>query len=145
MATPLTQRGNRALFSTEAHGFVWIEELIELMGRDKKAVGSLTFILDGPDGPEVVRPECAMPSTTRYDTTTAGTMFGLASRAYAIVAGRDYVTPEDVKAVAEPVLAHRITVKPEMWMSDITGHTIVEAVLGTVPAPSALEPAGDEG
>jgi MoxR-like ATPase len=69
----------------------------------------------------------------------------LAARAFAIIAGRDFVTPEDVKAVAEPVLAHRITVKPEMWMSDITGRTIVDAVLGSVPAPSALEPATDEG
>src|SRR6478735_4196863 len=45
----------------------------------------------------------------------------LAARAYAVVVGRDYVTPEDVKAVAEPVLAHRITVKPEMWMSEASG------------------------
>jgi MoxR-like ATPase len=68
----------------------------------------------------------------------------LASRAYAIIAGRDYVTPEDVKAVAEPVLAHRITVKPEMWMSEVTGRTVVAEVLGSVPAPSPLEPtAGD--
>ncbi len=69
----------------------------------------------------------------------------LASRAYAIIAGRDYVTPEDVKAVADPVLAHRITVKPEMWMSEITGRTVVDAVLGSVPAPTPLEPTAGEG
>jgi MoxR-like ATPase len=69
----------------------------------------------------------------------------LASRAFAIIAGRDYVTPEDVKAVAEPVLAHRITVKPEMWMSEITGRTVVDAVLGSVPAPGPLEPSPDPG
>ncbi len=63
----------------------------------------------------------------------------LASRAFAIIAGRDYVTPEDVKAVAEPVLAHRITVKPEMWMSEVSGRTVVEAVLASVPAPAPLE------
>jgi len=68
----------------------------------------------------------------------------LAARAFAIIAGRDYVTPEDVKAVAVPVLAHRITVKPEMWMSDITGRTVVHAVLGSVPTPSAAEPSADE-
>ena len=68
----------------------------------------------------------------------------LASRAFAIIAGRDYVTPEDVKAVAEPVLAHRITVKPEMWMSEITGRTVVDAVLASVPAPSPLEPASGD-
>lgn len=63
----------------------------------------------------------------------------LVSRALAIISGRDYVTPEDVKAVAEPVLAHRITVKPEMWMSEISGASIVAAVVSSVPTPSALE------
>ncbi len=63
----------------------------------------------------------------------------LAARAYAVIAGRDYVTPEDVKHVAPSVLAHRITVKPELWMSQVTGATVVEAVLDTVPAPAAAE------
>ena len=63
----------------------------------------------------------------------------LTARAYAVIAGRDYVTPEDVKAVAEPVLSHRITVKPEMWLSQVSGRTVVAAVLSSVPAPAALE------
>ncbi|GAA2742550.1 MoxR family ATPase [Terrabacter aerolatus] len=63
----------------------------------------------------------------------------LCSRAYAVVDGRDYVTPEDVKAVAVPVLAHRITVKPELWMSNASGHSIVESLLRTVATPSARE------
>jgi MoxR-like ATPase len=63
----------------------------------------------------------------------------LAARAYAVIAGRDYVTPEDVKGVAQPVLAHRITVKPEMWMSQVTGHTVVEAVLASVPTPAPVD------
>jgi MoxR-like ATPase len=64
----------------------------------------------------------------------------LAARAFAVIHGRDYVTPEDVKAVAQPVLAHRITVKPEMWMSQVSGRTVVESVLASVPAPAPLEP-----
>jgi len=64
----------------------------------------------------------------------------LASRAYAVIRGRDYVTPEDVKAIAESALAHRITVKPELWMSDVTGSAVVAAVVDAVAAPSALEP-----
>lgn len=65
----------------------------------------------------------------------------LASRAYAVIHGRDYVTPEDVKAVAEPVLAHRVTIKPELWMTTATGSTVVASVVATVPAPAALESA----
>jgi MoxR-like ATPase len=63
----------------------------------------------------------------------------LCARAYAVVDGRDYVTPEDVKAVAVPVLAHRVTVKPELWMSNASGRSIVESLLRTVPTPSARE------
>ena len=63
----------------------------------------------------------------------------LTARAYAVVRGRDYVTPEDVKAVAEPVLAHRLTIKPELWMSNASGASVVGSVLNTVATPSARE------
>jgi MoxR-like ATPase len=66
----------------------------------------------------------------------------LCARAYAVIEGRDYVTPEDVKAVAVPVLAHRVTVKPELWMSNVSGAALVGGLLRTVPAPSAREGAG---
>ena len=63
----------------------------------------------------------------------------LTARAYAVIAGRDYVVPEDVKAVAPPVRAHRITVKPELWMTDVSGRTVVDGVLAQVVTPSARE------
>jgi MoxR-like ATPase len=63
----------------------------------------------------------------------------LVSRAVAVIAGRDYVTPEDVKAVAVPAIAHRITIKPELWMSSASGATVVADVLASVPAPAALD------
>ena len=46
--------------------------------------------------------------------------------------GRDYVIPEDVKAVARAVLAHRITVRPELWMTEASGRRVVDdgAALG---------------
>jgi len=63
----------------------------------------------------------------------------LVARAFAVVARRDFVTPEDVKAVGVPVLAHRIAVKPELWMSNASGASVVTEVLGSVPTPAALE------
>ena len=63
----------------------------------------------------------------------------LTARAYAVIQGRDYATPEDVKVVADPVLAHRITVRPELWMSDASGTAVVGDVLGSVPTPSSRE------
>lgn len=62
----------------------------------------------------------------------------LTARAFAVLRGRDYVVPEDVKAVARSVLAHRITVKPELWMSDVSGRRVVDAVLGQVATPATL-------
>jgi MoxR-like ATPase len=63
----------------------------------------------------------------------------LTARAFAVIAGRDYVTPEDVKAVAGSVLPHRITVRPELWMSATSGTTVTADVLASVPTPSARE------
>jgi MoxR-like ATPase len=59
----------------------------------------------------------------------------LTARAYAVIRSRDYVVPEDVKAVAPSVLAHRVTVRPELWMSDVTGASIVRSVLAQVETP----------
>jgi MoxR-like ATPase len=63
----------------------------------------------------------------------------LVGRGYAVLQGRDYVTPEDVKAVAPSVLAHRITIRPELWMSNVTGRNVVDSILATVPTPSPRE------
>jgi MoxR-like ATPase len=63
----------------------------------------------------------------------------LTARAYAVIGARDYVVPEDVKAVAPSVLAHRVTVRPELWMSDVTGASIVRSVLAQVETPGPHE------
>jgi MoxR-like ATPase len=57
------------------------------------------------------------------------------SRGKAMLAGRDFVTPEDVKAVAIPALAHRITLRPELWVRRIKGDDIAAALLAKVPSP----------
>jgi MoxR-like ATPase len=63
----------------------------------------------------------------------------MAARAVAVIAGRDYVTPEDVKAVALPALAHRLTIRPELWMTDVSAEGVVGQVLAQVPTPAAVE------
>jgi MoxR-like ATPase len=59
------------------------------------------------------------------------------ARGKAVLEGRDYVTPEDVKAVAVPALAHRLTLRPELWVQRISGDQIVREALATVPTPPA--------
>jgi len=58
-----------------------------------------------------------------------------ASRARAALSGRDYVTPDDVKVVAVPTLAHRIILKPDPWIRGVRTATVVSDVLGQVPVP----------
>ncbi|HEV8049707.1 MAG TPA: MoxR family ATPase, partial [Thermoplasmata archaeon] len=57
------------------------------------------------------------------------------SRARALVEGRDYVVPDDVKALAVPALAHRIVIKPEPWIRGVRGSALVESALARVPVP----------
>jgi MoxR-like ATPase len=59
----------------------------------------------------------------------------LMSRAIAAMDGRDYVVPEDVKRVAVAALAHRITLRPEMWLRRVDSTQVVANVLASVPAP----------
>jgi MoxR-like ATPase len=61
----------------------------------------------------------------------------LLARARAVMAGRDYVVPEDVKDVAVPALAHRITLRPEMWLRRVDPAFVVQEVLAGVPAPAS--------
>ena len=68
------------------------------------------------------------------------------SRCRAAVRGRDYVTPDDVKAVAVPALAHRLALRPELWVQRLRPEDIVLALLDEVPTPKAEpapEPAAD--
>jgi len=59
------------------------------------------------------------------------------SRCKAAIAGRDYVLPDDVKAVAVPALAHRLVLRPELWVQKITAEDVIRDVLQRVPAPPA--------
>ena len=61
----------------------------------------------------------------------------LLARALAVIRGRDYIAPEDVKAVAVPALAHRISIRPELWMTSVTGADVVREVLSGTPVPGA--------
>ena len=58
------------------------------------------------------------------------------SRCRAALAGRDFVTPDDVKNVAIPALAHRLVLRPELWVQRRTGADVVQEVLDQVPTPA---------
>ncbi|WP_332898180.1 AAA family ATPase [Haladaptatus sp. CMSO5] len=59
-----------------------------------------------------------------------------AARARAVIVGREYVTPDDVKRIAPAVLAHRVVLTPDAKISDITKATVIKDVLDEVPVPT---------
>ena len=59
------------------------------------------------------------------------------ARCRAALDGRDYVTPDDVKSVAVPALAHRLTLRPELWVQRVSAEDVVRERLDTVPTPAA--------
>ncbi len=63
------------------------------------------------------------------------------SRCRAALSGRDYVTPDDVKEIAVPALAHRLTLKPELWVERLRSDDIVRELLDEVPTPPVQQPA----
>jgi MoxR-like ATPase len=59
------------------------------------------------------------------------------ARSRAALLRRDFVIPEDVKAVAGPALAHRLTLRPELWVQRVRGEDVVQECLDSVPTPRA--------
>ena len=115
---------------TDAEGVLAMQEAVEEVRLDE-SVGRYCVAL-------------AAATRHHHDVLTGSSPRGslglmLAARAFALIRGRDYVIPEDVKVVARPVLAHRITIKPELWMTHTSGRTVVDDVLGQVPTPATLE------
>jgi MoxR-like ATPase len=99
-------------------------------------------------GPSVGRYMVELVNATRTSGSTAvgasprGSLALLKlSRCRAALGGRDFVTPDDVKAIAVPALAHRLMLKPELWVQRLSADDVVRDLLESVPTPAAEEPA----
>ncbi|MBI1757689.1 MAG: MoxR family ATPase [Actinobacteria bacterium] len=77
-----------------------------------------------------VSPSLSLGASPRGATALLAT-----AKAWAWLSGRDYVTPDDVKALAGPTLRHRVTVRPEAELEGVTADGVLESVLATVPVP----------
>lgn len=64
-----------------------------------------------------------------------GEMLMKLSRAYAIIKGRDYVIPDDIKKLAIPTLAHRLVLKQEFWLRPVSREDIIESIINNIPVP----------
>lgn len=68
-------------------------------------------------------------------STRAATQVLLASKTYAALQGRDYVTPDDVKYIVPPVFRHRILLKPEAEIEGLDTDSVTQRILGKVEVP----------
>ena len=96
--------------------------------------------------PSVLRYVVALVTATRADQSVlvgASPRGSLAlvttARAVALIDGRSFVAPEDIKSVAHASLDHRITLRPELWLSDASAGAVVDAALDATPVPDASD------
>ena len=75
------------------------------------------------------------PSLSLGVSPRGATMLLHAAKAWAWLAGKEFVTPDEVKAVAKPTMRHRIVVRPEVELEGVTPDTVLDGVLATVPVP----------
>ncbi|MDQ1396647.1 MAG: MoxR-like ATPase [Acidimicrobiaceae bacterium] len=75
------------------------------------------------------------PSLTLGVSPRGATMLLHAAKAWAWLAGKEFVTPDEVKAIAKPTLRHRIQVRPEVELEGVTPDGVLDGVLASVPVP----------
>ncbi len=83
----------------------------------------------------ITRATRTWPGVTAGASPRGGIALVRAARAHALIAGRDFVTPDDVKAVALPALRHRVTLAPELEIEGQSTDVVLQALLNKVEAP----------
>ena len=89
----------------------------------------LGYVVDG------CRATRSSPSLQLGVSPRGATALLATSRAWAWLSGRDFVTPDDVKALARPTLRHRVILRPEAELEGVTADSVLDTVLATVPVP----------
>ncbi len=79
----------------------------------------------------------ASPSTTVGASPRGSLALMKLARCRAALRGRDFVLPDDVKAVVVPALAHRLVLRPELWVQRVSAEDVVHDLLVSVPTPGA--------
>jgi MoxR-like ATPase len=84
---------------------------------------------------DIARATRVAPSLSLGVSPRGATALLAAAKAWAWLSGRDYCTPDDVKALARPALRHRVVLRPEAELEGVTADTVLDSVLATVAVP----------
>jgi MoxR-like ATPase len=101
----------------------------EAVQQIRTSDGILDYIVD------LVRATRERPSLAFGASPRAATMLTTASRAYAALQGRDYVLPDDIKALAVPALRHRVVLSPGAEIEGLSAEAVVRQIVDQVPVP----------
>ena len=112
-----------------------LRELTDSIFMDEKIESYIVDVVDASRYPENYGLK-DIQELIRYGASPRATIFlAMASKAQALVEGRPYVTPQDVKSVAKDVLRHRIMVTYEAEAEEVSSEQIVQKLLDTVKVP----------
>ena len=100
-----------------------------VVGRVTLAPEVIAYVVD------LARATRSSPSLQLGVSPRGATGLMSAARAWAWLSGRDYVTPDDVKALARPALRHRVALRPEAELEGVTADAVLDGILTTVPVP----------
>ncbi len=84
---------------------------------------------------DIARATRSAPALSLGVSPRGATALLAAAKAWAWLSGRDYCTPDDVKALARPALRHRVALRPEAELEGVTPDSVLDSVLATVPVP----------
>jgi MoxR-like ATPase len=84
---------------------------------------------------DVCRATRTAPAVQLGASPRAATALLATSKAWAWLSGRDFVTPDDVKALSRPTLRHRLMIRPEAELDGMTADGVLDTVLASVPVP----------
>ncbi|QFG69107.1 AAA family ATPase [Ornithinimicrobium pratense] len=146
LTLPLPPREDEVeVLQRHAHGF----DPRDLAAAGVRAVASPAHLAAGSAAvrqvqlaPEVIgyvvdlaRATRSAPSLQLGVSPRGATALMNSARAWAWLAGRDFVTPDDVKALARPTLAHRVQLRPEAELEGVSTDAVLDSVLASVPVP----------
>jgi len=124
-----------ALPSFEALGFQPVADLETLVAA-RHAVSQIRLSEEIVDYVvDLIRATRGRPTLLCGASPRAANMLAVASRALAVLRGRDFVIPDDVKALAVPALRHRVVLAPGAEIEGLTAEAVVAQVIEQVPAP----------
>ena len=133
----LTRRLKRGQDDVELHAVVDRDELLAMQRAVERVHADEAILAYAVDLVTATResPQVQVGASPR------GTLALLKlSRARAALEGRDFVTPDDVKLVAVPALAHRIALRPELWIQRVQAEDVVRDCLDRCPVPPVRAP-----